>query len=173
MNDFVDDHFRRHPLKSVDPVSLTIPDDVILDIVRNSKFISVGRVETKGDYLNEFQAGAAEGPHRIILSLKMLAMGSALADQRTIVTAQDDLPMIRHIAFSTIPEKRRRLLQALLLKGRSLSSTDAATALRTSKPTALEWMEELTATGIVKINRGNSAVPCTITLADEWLWLIP
>ena len=62
VNDFVDGHFHRYPLKSVDPASLTIPDDVIRDIVRNSKFISVGRVETKGDYLNEFQAGAAEGP---------------------------------------------------------------------------------------------------------------
>jgi hypothetical protein len=135
----------------------------------------VGRVETKGDYLNEFEAGAAEGPHRIILSLKMLAMGSALADQRTIVTAQDDLPMIRHIAFSTIPEKRRRLLQALLLNGGTLTSTEAETALRISTPTALSWMEELAATGMVKLMRGNpsKSLPQTITLADEWLWLNP
>lgn len=97
------------------------------------------------------RCGTPEGRHRIILSLKMLAMGAALADQRQFVSATDDLPLIRHIAFSTIPETRRKLLRALLLSGDSLTSTEAVTALRLTKPTALEWMKDLNGTGIVEL----------------------
>jgi len=103
----------------------------------------------------------------------MLAMGLALADQRTIISTTEDMPLIRHIAFSTIPETRRKLLRALLLSGDYLTSTDAATALRLSKPTALDWMNELKATGVVGLTPGDSKTsqPAFITLADDWKWL--
>ncbi len=119
------------------------------------------------------RCGTPEGPHRIILSLKMLAMGAALADQRAIVSATDDMPLIRHIAFSTIPETRRNLLRALLLSGDSLTSTNAATVLRRTKPTVLGWMKELAATGIVELTDGdsNTSQPASVTLSIDWKWL--
>jgi hypothetical protein len=103
----------------------------------------------------------------------MLAMGAALADQRATVTATDDMPLIRHIAFSTIPETRRNLLRALLLSGDSLTSTNAATVLRLTKPTVLGWMKELAATGIVELTDGdsNTSQPASVTLGLDWKWL--
>lgn len=173
VNDFVESHFIRSPLKSVDPATIVIPDDVIVELVRYAQLISVGRIEVLEE-IGGRRAGTAEGPHRIILSLKMLAMGSALADQRTIVSASDDMPLIRHIAFSTIPETRRKLLRALLLRGDSLTSTDTVTALRLTRPTALEWMKDLDATGIVELTPGDSTTsqPAVIILADGWKWLL-
>jgi len=49
VNDFVESHFGRHPLKSVDPATMSIPDDVLLELVRYARLISVGRVEVIGE----------------------------------------------------------------------------------------------------------------------------
>jgi hypothetical protein len=174
VNDFINGHFQRYPVKNVDPGSLELPEDVALAIVRYAQLISVGRSEVFLSDFNESRAATPEGPHRIILSLKMFAMGSALADERAHVTAENELPMIRHIAFSTLPENRRKLLKALLLSGGRITSTDVATALRISRPTALDWMKELGATGLVEYEPGDSqnSKPAAIELAEKWQWLL-
>jgi hypothetical protein len=173
VNDFVEAHFQRYPLKSVDPSSVSIPDDALSELVRYANFISVGRAEVIGDTFTGFIASEPEGAHRIILSLKMLARGSALADQRTEVTA-DDMPMLRHIAFSTIPLVRRKLIRALLLNGGTITSGDLSTAVKTSRPTAIDWMKELAATGIVDYCPGDqkTSTPVSMTLAPDWQWLL-
>ncbi len=174
VNDFIENHFQHYPLKSVDPSSIDIPDDVIVELVRYAQFIAVGRVEVTSDESAGLRVGEPEGPHRIILSLKMLAMGSAIADQRTAVSAEHDLPMIRHIAFSTIPENRRKLIRALLLNGGAITSTDAETVLKISRPTAIAWLKELGATGIVEFHAGdsNTSTPASTTLTTDWQWLL-
>jgi hypothetical protein len=172
VNDFIDAHFQRSPVKTVDPSTIEIPDKILKDIVRYARLISTGRVEVAGDGFSNERATTPEGSRRIINSLKMFVRGSALADQR-MLAGEGDLSMARHIAFSTIPENRRKLLRALLLSGETLTSTDAAAVLAISKPTALDWMKELAATALVDLQPGDSQAskPASITLAKKWLWL--
>src|SRR5262249_601171 len=85
VNDFIESDVDRYPLKSVDPASISISDDMLREIVRYAQFISEGRVEVKRDEYEEFQRAEPEGPQRIILSLKTLLLGAALAEQRTVV----------------------------------------------------------------------------------------
>jgi len=87
----------------------------------------------------------------------------------------DDLFPIRHIAFSSIPRKRREVLRALLLAGGSLSSADVGKALGVSRVTATGRMKELAATGIATFTSGNSntSTPAKLSLAPKWQWLLP
>ena len=172
VNDFVDAHFLQHPIESVDPESIAIPDELLRELIRYAKLISCGRVEVERHDRGTLEVGPAEGPQRIILLLQTLARGLALADGRTAV-AGDDLSLIRHIAFSSIPTKRRELLRALLAGGGTLDSSQVEAALDTSRPTALNRIRELGATGIAVYSEGDpkSSTPASITLADEWKWL--
>jgi len=177
VNDFIEEHFKKHPVNSVDPRSVEIPDNLTRKIVRYANLISHGRVEVEYrqelDFTAELEAGTPEGPQRVILLLQTIVRGLALADGRDAVTA-DDLQPIRHIAFSSIPRKRRGLLRSLLMAGGSLTSTEAQKALGVSKPTAISRMKELAATEIALFGKGDckTSTPDRITLAEDWKWLL-
>ena len=89
------------------------------------------------------------------------------------VTIDDVIP-IRHIAFSSIPRKRRELLRALLVAQGSITSSDADKALGVSRYTAISRMKELAATQIVVFTPGDQQIsmPDQIALADYWRWLL-
>jgi hypothetical protein len=175
VNAFIIDHFKQHPINSVQPNIVLIPDDDVLrKLVQYANLIAYGRKIVEPDYNNgDFTPGSAEGPHRIILSLKMIAQGSALVNQRSAV-GSEDLKPIRYIAFSSIPSKRRDLLRALLLAGGSLTSAEVAKVLEVSSPTASSRMKELAATGIADFKPGEpqTSTPGEIVLADNWRWLL-
>jgi hypothetical protein len=173
VNDFIEQHFRRTPSESVDPQSIAISRPLLLEIIQYAKLIAAGRVEVNiAQFGGEVETGAAEGAHRVILLLQTLVRGLALVERRTEVT-RDDLSVIRHIAFSTIPTRRRELLRALLAAGGTMNTGQVALALGVSRPTALNRMKELAATGICKMPDGNSSTstPAVITLNPEWEWL--
>lgn len=174
VNDFVEGHFARYPLKTIDQSSILKPINAIEQLVHYAEFISHGRAEVTADQFGGYQRVEPEGPHRIINSLKYLTMGSALCDERFNISAVDDLPMIRHVAFSSIPDRRRKLLRAVLLRGGSMTSADAERSLDVSRPTALEWFKELAATKIVSLQPGDqkASAPAVITLAAKWNWLL-
>lgn len=174
VNLFIDAHFRAHPVDSVDPQSIEIPQAVMRDIVRYGKLIAHGRVEVSSDENGRIQeAEAPEGPQRVILLLQSIIRGLALAEGRMNVTIDDVIP-IRHIAFSSIPRKRRELLRALLIAQGSISSSDADKALGVSRYTAISRMKELAATEIVVFTPGDQQIsmPDQIALADYWRWLL-
>lgn len=173
VNDWIENHFANNSVKSIDPASISISDDQFQEVVRYAQLIAAGRVEVTGEYVDGFCRAEPEGPHRIILSLKMLLMGSAIADGRAVATDLD-MKMIRHVTFSTIPDSRRKLLRAVLLKGGTITTTEVRTTLRVSDPTALNRMRELSATGITTYYEGNSktSTPASIELAPEWKWLL-
>jgi hypothetical protein len=173
VNDFIEQHFQRSPSESVEPDSIRIPEELLREIIHYAKLIGAGRVEVNiAQFSGEVETGAAEGPHRVILLLQTLARGLALVERRSEVT-EDDLGVIRHIAFSTIPMRRRELLRALLAAGGTMNAGQVELALGVSRPTALSRMEELAATGIAKFTPGNSSTstPAVITLEPEWGWL--
>jgi hypothetical protein len=173
VNDFIEGHFKSHPVESLDPDSIGIENELLREIVRYAQLIANGRVEVTVNASSDMEAATPEGPHRVILLLQTLARGLALVENRSSVTAED-LDVIRHIAFSSIPLNRRELLQALLGAGGCLTSSQAATALNLSKPTALTRMKELAATGICGYEPGDPSEsrPAEITLPGDWRWLI-
>jgi Fic family protein len=103
--------------------------------------------------------------------LRLLAQALALIRGRNEVT-DEDLEIIRHIAFSSIPQNRRLMLRALLLKKGDLSSKDAEQELRVSRPTARNWMKELAATGIAEFFPGDNNMPDSLTLSKQYSWLL-
>ena len=144
VNDFIEDYFERNPVDSVDPTQISLPDELLLELVRYAKLIAHGRVEVNYSEFYGFETGTPEGPQRIILLLQMMARGMALTDGRTEVN-QDDLIIIRHVAFSSLPPKRRELLRILLGLGGKADTPQIMTDAGMSRPTALRRMEEFAA----------------------------
>jgi hypothetical protein len=178
-NDFLGEHFVRHPLRTVEPSSVMINKQHCLELVRLSKLIAQGRVEiTKVQHGSgssageeEFIPGLAEGEHRIIVYLRTIAQALALVGERSEV-GRKDMEVVRHIAFSTITHTRREVLRAVLVGGGDLDAATAERTLGVTRPTARSRMREVAATGIVRWNKSNGSVAESITLADEWEWLV-
>lgn len=178
-NDFLGVHFTRYPLRQVDPRLVGVSDKQIAELVHLGSLIAQGRVEVNRIDENgstgreeEFIAGDPEGPWRIILYLRTIALGLALVAGRLEVS-REDMDIIRLIAFSTITQTRRQILRAVLLAGGTLNSTKAVENLGVSKPTARGRMKELAATGIVRWVAGNGNAVESIRLTDKWAWLLP
>jgi hypothetical protein len=177
INDYIASHFACHPVDSVDPKTVLIPEEHRRHLVRLGQLIAQGRVEiTPSDGLGsdhgELTVGLPEGPHRVILYLRIIAQGLALACGRSQVESED-LEIIRHIAFSSLPSVRRKVLRAVLIEGGRLESTRAETILGVTRPTVRSWMDELAATGIVSLTKGTNSAPDYLTLAGAWNWLLP
>ena len=173
VNDFLVAHFQAHPVDSVDPETIAIPEPQLRAVVRYARLIAHGRVEVDHDESGDPDAGDPEGPHRIILLLQTLARGLALADGRSAVT-EDDLDLVRHVVFSSMPRRRRELLRALVQAGGTLNSAEAENALKVSRLTSIDCMKDLAATTIGVYTPGvvNSSTPASIALADGWRWLL-
>jgi hypothetical protein len=174
VNDLVENHFKKHPVNSIDPQSIDIPEGLMLELVRYGKLIAHGRVEVRVDEWGSVpEAEEPEGPQRVILLLKSIVRGLALAEGRTTVMS-DDLVPIRHVAFSSMPRKRRELLRALLVAGGSLASSETDKALGVSRSTASNRMKELAATKIVDFSPADqqTSTPEKILLAIDWRWLL-
>ena len=175
VNDFILQHFERHPLSSVDLLDFKNLEEVSGRVVNFALLLAQGRVEVTripvDGWDHEFVAGHPEGPQRIILILMTFLKAHALIHGRRVISAED-LDLLQHLAFSSIPQTRRQILRAVLMARGELSSTDAAERLDKSQPTARAWMKELAATGIVKYHKktGNSADLIRVT--DEWAWLL-
>lgn len=175
VNDVLLDHFKRHPVNSVDPNTIQLSHVAAEEMVRFAKLIAQGRVELErleGISGEEFIAGTPEGPERIILLLKTLAQGLALLRGGTEI-GSEDLAVLRHVAFSCLPSRRRQILRAVLTVGGKLTSTVATERLHISRPTVREMMRELAATEIVSLTQGNSTQPDVVALAEVWSWLLP
>jgi hypothetical protein len=173
VNDFIEQHFNRNPSESVDPESIKIPEPLLLEIIHYAQLIAAGRVEVNiAPNGGEVEAGTPEGAYRVVLLLQTLARGLALVERHSEVT-KDDLDVIRHVALSSIPTRRRELLRALLAAGGTMDAGQVESALDCSRPTALDRMKELGTTGICKFTPGNpkTSTPAVITLNPEWEWL--
>jgi hypothetical protein len=168
-NDFIESYFRNHPVESVDAQSVLMSKGALESVVRYGKLIAGGRMEVSEDH-----SALPEDPRRVILILQTLARGLALADNRNEVQ-EDDLEVIRHVAFSSIPLKRRSLLRAMLTAGGVMKSREVEEALDISRPTALRWMQDLSGTRICEFEPGRSenSEPGKVKLSHEFEWLLP
>jgi hypothetical protein len=115
-----------------------------------------------------FSKPELETPYRAITIFKNIAYGSALIHGRVEVNG-DDLSQIEHIAYSSMPEQRRLVFQALVESGGEMTSSEVCSQTKMSKPTALHYMEELGHLGVVSFKPGS---PSSITLNPQFNWLI-
>lgn len=173
-NDFLEEFFRQNPVSSIDPDEIEFDRNLMLEVVRFATLIAHGRVEVintaPADNEPEFQAGAPEGPHRLILLLKQLALGLAVASGQKKVTA-GDMEILRHVALSSIPANRRRVLRVLLWHSNTVTSKLVETELDVSRPTARRYMKELEVVGIVDFQEGAGPEGDKISLRSTWNWL--
>jgi len=176
VNDYLISHFQRHPINSFDQRKINFEGDAVRQLVNLAKLISHGRVEISqmdvGEEEPEVVAGLPEGPHRVIQYLRTILKGLALVSGRERIT-DEDLNIIRHIAFSSLPSHRRQVLRALLVGHGMLDSKKAEETLGISRPTARAWMKELAATAIASWTEGKGNQPDMLTLGGKWGWLLP
>jgi hypothetical protein len=89
-----------------------------------------------------------EQPQRLAATLHYIAKGFALVYGRDVLT-QQDIDMVRPIAYSSMPESRRRI-HAALTSGVTLCTKEVEGLIGVSNPTALKVMKELEFLGAVK-----------------------
>lgn len=117
--------------------------------------------------------GEPESPHRVIEMLRNLARGHALLCGRRQVT-EDDLNVCARVALSTMPVRRRRLIQELLAlgPGDTLREREVAERLGVSRPTARKRMELIDTLGIgatvEETVQGGTAT--MVTVDSEFIW---
>jgi len=102
----------------------------------------------------------------------MLARGRAILHDRHQLT-EDDLPMVAHVALSSMPGRRGALLRTLVCSPEGqLTVTDAQKALDVGSPnTVRETMQDLAGIGLAVMD--TSGHPATLRLPDSgrWVWL--
>ncbi len=171
-HDFLEEFFKSHPVRSIQEDTLTFPEHLLERLVRYVDLMCHLRAgfsmkETK-DGEKIFSKPELETPYRAITIFKNIAYGSALIHGRVEVK-EDDLSQIEHIAYSSMPEQRRLVFQALVESGGEVTSSEVIKNTKMSRPTALHYMEELGHLGVVSFERGS---PSSITLNPQFNWLI-
>jgi hypothetical protein len=184
VNEFIKQHFERYKVKSVSLVDIECPDEVFKGLYGFAKLMTLGRravfhdeasaTGSENEAERAYFASPPELVWRPIEMFRSICIGNALMSDRKRLTA-DDLAIIRHIAMSSIPDKRRKLLRCLIREGGRLTSTDAEKQLRCSRPTAIKWMRELAATEICAFhdNESGNNDPSLITLNEMFWFLVP
>ena len=85
---------------------------------------------------------------------------------------EDDLSQLEHIAYSSMPEQRRLVFQALVESGGEMDTNEVIEKTKMSRPTALHYMEELGHLGVVSLEGGGSSTPSVISLKSDFSWLV-
>jgi hypothetical protein len=180
VNQFLEAHFQKFPLGSVELRSIEMTEEQRRSYVRAAQLTAQGRIETQrlevqsndGQRRHDYVSGEPEGPQRIILLIRTFLAGLALLEQQPTVTCEG-LEFALHLAFSSIPMRRRRTLRALLTNNGQIDTSTLMRTLIISAPTARDMMQELSATGLARFTRVSTAEADTIVLADAWHWLLP
>jgi DNA-binding transcriptional ArsR family regulator len=107
---------------------------------------------------------------RAIQQLYNLARGHALSGGRNYITL-DDIPLIIKVVLSTASIERVTIFDLLLAYKGTMTTTQIATSLNISQPTALRTMTELKALGLVEMVNGDSNTPAKITLDPQFSWV--
>jgi len=174
-NDFLEGFFKSLPIRSISEGDLDFPLHLLKRLVRYVELMCYLRA---GFFMDTTKAGVKifskpdmEIPYRAIRIFKNIAYGSALIHGRNEVD-EDDLNQLEHIAYSSMPEQRRLVFQALVESGGEMTTDEVIKHTKMSRPTALHYMEELGHLGVVSFERGDSSTPSVISLKSDFSWLI-
>jgi len=175
VNEFLVAFFGQHQVGGVPPEEITIPKDVLREIVQLSQLIVRSRVEVRYERdLGEWEpvaVGQCEGPWKVVNALKELARGHALIHGRGEVT-EEDLALVRTVALSSTPSHVRPILRELGVTGQ-VDSVAVARLCGVSRPTARRRLREVALLGLGVLDHGTpeNNLPDQISLADEFRWL--
>jgi hypothetical protein len=176
--------FKQHPVSSVEPDSITIPDTLGLEIVRWSQLLAAGRAKLKRETQNSMGGSSSraiaayppEAPYKIVDYLKQFARGSALIMGRTEVDSTD-IELVAHVAISSIPIHYRPVIRQLR-RSRIVTSSEAAIVCEVSSPTARKYLYELSLLGFGELKKGHAASkeegeeePDELTRAAKYEWI--
>lgn len=111
-----------------------------------------------------------ESPHRANAVLYNLARGHALICGRTQL-AVEDLPTVAQVTLSSIPFRRRAVLQLMAEKGGNpITVSQVEKAVGVSRHTAEEIMREMEALGLMDFQQEGVGKPALLVIKDEWAW---
>ena len=175
VNDFLESHFEKYPPRSVLSSEIKIGHTEAWLLAGYARAMARMRAafritEFKDD--KKHTEPVQESEYRIIIMFKYIARSLALMDGRNELT-KDDLRFIRHIALSSMPEQRRKVLNALLEVGSEVGTEQLLERVKMSRPTLLEYMEEIGHLGVCSFYKGNHEAGGYLTLNKDFLFLLP
>ena len=168
VNNFLASFFGEHPVASVDPSAMVIPDHLEDQLVRWVSFLVAARAEVHFEGEEPTAALPAEGPWKVAIYFKQLLYGHALMHDRRVID-ESDIDLVAEVAISSTPGHLRKIIRAL----RTMPTVDAALTEKlcgVSRPTARKYLQELNVLGIVTITQHGSD-PTIAALRDEYAWL--
>jgi hypothetical protein len=174
VNQFLVEFFRVHPLGSVTPNSVAIPEPLLEQLVNWARFVACGRREIKYDRDEAWEPIAAlkpEGAFKIINYFKELARGHALIHGRQEVV-EVDLEFISEVAISSIPGYLRAVVREL--RGAPYVDTSSCMQLcEVSDTSARRYMEELQLLGLAFLKQGDAKAgrQNRVVLSTRFSWL--
>jgi hypothetical protein len=163
--------FLRQLWNNIEPTVEVVFDEDLHDDIRDTlqtltELIRHGRAPVVND------VAQLEGGHRVTQSLFSIAKGNALLHGRRRVLIED-MQVCGRIALSTIPRKRRSLIQALLNpeSGQELKASDVDSLLGVSRPTSLNRMDELATLRIADLReRDDGRETKALVLREQFQW---
>lgn len=169
---FLAKFFSQHPAGSFDESTIHFPEHLLRRLCGFAKLLACLRTPSHPDIISDTMP-QKESEERAIIIMKNIALGSALINGRDYVNGFD-LSLIQHIALSSCPEGRRKIMRKLL-ESRESSATTADLISKTgmSKPTVIKYMRELHTVGVCTLDDTTTNENCfQITLASEYQELI-
>ena len=175
-NDFLEEFFKEHEVRSISESELTFPTPLLRRLVRYVVlmcYLRAGFSTRQDAYGNVyFSKPVREKPLRAINIFKSIAYGSALIHGRKKINA-DDLLQIKHIAYSSMPERRRVVFQTLIKNKGVITSDELEKKAHMSRVTAIDYMEELGHLEVVDFEKGKGQKPAVVRLKKQFKWLVP
>ncbi|MDA2924123.1 hypothetical protein MYX65_05615 [Acidobacteria bacterium AH-259-L09] len=175
VNDFLEAHFEKYPPRSVNSSEIEIDDREAWLLAGYARVLARMRsafriTEVKDD--KKHTEPVQESEYRIIVMFKSIVRSLALMNGRRAVS-EDDLRFIRHIALSSMPEQRRKILKTLLEVGDEASTQDLLEKVDMSRPTLLGYMEEIGHLGVCSFHKGSHDSVSYLSLNEEFCFLLP
>jgi len=175
VNDFLESHFKAYPPRSFNSSEIEIGHTEAWLLAGYAQVMARMRAAfriTEAHDDKKHIAPVQESEYRIIIMFKYIVRSLALMNGRREVS-EDDLRFIRHIALSSMPEQRRKVLKALLEVGSEASTQDLLERVKMSKPTLLEYMEEIGHLGVCSFLKGSNDESSYLSLNKDFLFLLP
>ncbi|MEE8114690.1 MAG: hypothetical protein V3T23_10075 [Nitrososphaerales archaeon] len=175
VNDCLEIHFEKHPPRSVNSSEIEIPQQEAWLLAGYAQVMARMRAAFRITEVHDdkkYIAPVQESEYRIIIMFRYIVRSLALMNGRREVS-EDDLRFLRHIALSSMPEQRRKVLKALLEVGSEASTRDLLERVKMSRPTLLEYMEEIGHLGVCSFLRGSNDETSYLSLDKDFLFLLP
>lgn len=141
------------------------PPDVLTNIAQCAKLLAVLRTPYERD-----NTSLPESPHRANAVLYNLARGHALICGRTQL-AIEDLPTVAQVTLSSIPYRRRAVLQLMAEHGGTpVTVSQVEKATNVTRHTAEEIMYEMEALSLMDVRHEGVGKPALLVIKEEWAW---